>query len=146
MCCPGCKAVATLIRDAGFERYYTSREAPDPGIVRPPDEAAEWQVFDRDDMLAAFAEREGDLAEASIYVGGMYCAACSWLIDSTLQSVPGINSADINPVTHRLRVAWDPGSIGLGGSSVLLQTSATSRSHWRPTRRKGLNERSSGER
>lgn len=115
MCCPGCKAVATLIRDAGFERYYTSREAPDPGIVRPPDEAAEWQVFDRDDMLAAFAEREGDLAEASIYVGGMYCAACSWLIDSTLQSVPGINSADINPVTHRLRVAWDPGSIGLGG-------------------------------
>ena len=115
MCCPGCKAVATLIRDAGFERYYASREAPDPGIVRPPEEATEWQVFDGDDMLAAFSERQGDLAEASIYVGGMYCAACSWLIDSTLQTVSGVNSADINPVTHRLRVSWDPASIGLGG-------------------------------
>jgi Cu2+-exporting ATPase len=115
MCCPGCKAVASLIRDAGFERYYSSREAPAPGIVRPPDEAAEWQVFDRDDMLAAFSERQGDLAEASIYVGGMYCAACSWLIDSTLQSVPGIGNADINPMTHRLRISWDPAAIGLGG-------------------------------
>jgi Cu2+-exporting ATPase len=115
MCCPGCKAVATLIRDAGFERYYDSREAPDPGVVRPPEEATEWQVFDRDDMLAAFSERQGDLAEASIYVGGMYCAACSWLIDSTLKSVPGIENADINPVTHRLRAMWDPAAIGLGG-------------------------------
>ena len=115
MCCPGCKAVATLIRDTGFENYYTSRDAPEPGIVRPPDEAGEWQVFDRADMLAAFSERRGDLAEASIYVGGMYCAACSWLIDSALQSVPGVNSADINPVTHRLRVSWDPAAAGLGG-------------------------------
>jgi len=115
MCCPGCKAVATLIRDSGFERYYDSREAPEPGIVRPPDEAGEWQVFDRDDMLTAFSARQGDFAEASIYVGGMYCAACSWLIDSTLQAVSGVSSADINPVTHRLRVTWDSAAIGLGG-------------------------------
>jgi Cu2+-exporting ATPase len=115
MCCPGCKAVATLIRDTGFESYYASREAPEPGIVRPLEEAGEWQVFDRDDMLAAFSEPRGDLAEASIYVGGMYCAACSWLIDSTLHAVSGVNSADINPVTHRLRVSWDPAATGLGG-------------------------------
>jgi Cu2+-exporting ATPase len=44
----------------------------------------------------------------------MYCAACSWLIDATLKKLPGIASADINPVTHRLRVAWDTTSIGLG--------------------------------
>jgi Cu2+-exporting ATPase len=114
VCCPGCKAVATLIRDAGLERYYDSREKPDPGAVRPAEDAGEWQVFDREDMLAAFAAREGDKAEATIYVGGMYCAACSWLIDAALRKLPGIASADINPVTHRLRVAWNPSSIGLG--------------------------------
>ena len=31
VCCPGCKAVATLIRDAGLTRYYDSRDRPDPG-------------------------------------------------------------------------------------------------------------------
>jgi Cu2+-exporting ATPase len=114
VCCPGCQAVATLIRDAGFERYYDSREQPEPGAVRPAEDAGEWQVFDREDMLAAFATREGTAAEATIYVGGMYCAACSWLIDASLRKLPGIASADINPVTHRLRIAWDTSSIGLG--------------------------------
>ncbi len=114
VCCPGCKAVATLIRDAGLERYYDSRERPDPGAVRPAEDAGEWQVFDREDMLAAFAVRDGDAAEATIYVGGMYCAACSWLIDAALRKLPGITNADVNPVTHRLRVAWDTSSTGLG--------------------------------
>jgi Cu2+-exporting ATPase len=114
VCCPGCKAVATLIRDAGLERYYDSRDRPEPGAVRPADDAGEWQVFDRDDMLAAFATRDGDAAEATIYVGGMYCAACSWLIDAALRKLPGITNADINPVTHRLRVAWDTSSTSLG--------------------------------
>ena len=39
VCCPGCQAVATLIRDAGFERYYDSRERPEPGAVRPAEDA-----------------------------------------------------------------------------------------------------------
>ena len=114
VCCPGCQAVATLIRDAGLASYYDSRETPDPGAVRPAEDAGEWEVFDREDMLAAFATHTGPNAEATIYVGGMYCAACSWLIDATLKKLPGISSADINPVTHRLRVAWDTTSIGLG--------------------------------
>jgi Cu2+-exporting ATPase len=114
VCCPGCQAVATLIRDAGLERYYDSRDMPDPGAVRPAEDAGEWQVFDREDMLAAFADLDGPRAEATVYVGGMYCAACSWLIDAALRKLPGIASADINPVTHRLRVAWDTSSIGFG--------------------------------
>jgi Cu2+-exporting ATPase len=114
VCCPGCKAVAMLIRDAGLENYYQSRDTPDPGAVRPAEEAGEWQIFDREDMLAAFATGDGDQAEATVYVGGMYCAACSWLIDASLRRLPGIVGADINPVTHRLRVAWKLSDIGLG--------------------------------
>ena len=82
--------------------------------MRPADEAGEWQVFDREDMLAAFAVRDGDQAEATVYVGGMYCAACSWLIDAALRQLPGIVGADINPVTHRLHVTWNSSATGLG--------------------------------
>jgi len=106
VCCPGCKAVAELIRDSGMSQYYALREAPDPGVGRPPEETAEWIVFDSDDMLRAFAELTDDTAEATIYVGGMYCAACSWLIETTLGKLAGVVSAEVNPVTHRLRVRW----------------------------------------
>ena len=106
VCCPGCKAVAELIRDSGMSQYYAMRDAPEPGVGRPPEDAAEWQIFDRDDMLAAFAELSDDSAESTIYVGGMYCAACSWLIETTLTKLPGVESAEVSPVTHRLRVRW----------------------------------------
>jgi len=106
VCCPGCKAVAELIRDTGMSRYYELREQPDPGVGRPPDEAAEWSVFDDRDMLAAFTERHDDMCEATVYVGGMYCSACSWLIETTMNRQPGIRSAEVNPITHRLRLQF----------------------------------------
>ncbi|MDH3430181.1 MAG: heavy metal translocating P-type ATPase metal-binding domain-containing protein, partial [Gammaproteobacteria bacterium] len=114
VCCPGCKAVAELIRDTGMSSYYAMRETPQPGAGRPADDAAEWTVFDRSDMLAAFADTDNGRAEATIYVGGMYCAACSWLIETTLAKIAGIASADVNPVTHRLRVHWHADKLGLG--------------------------------
>ena len=114
MCCPGCKAVAELIRDTGMANYYAMRDAPQPGIGRPVGDSSEWQVFDRADMLAAFADVQGGEAEATIYVGGMYCSACSWLIETTMARTGGVVSADINPVTHRLRVRWSTSEGGLG--------------------------------
>jgi Cu2+-exporting ATPase len=106
VCCPGCKAVAELIRDTGMSRYYDLRDAPDPGVGRPPEEAAEWRVFDSTDMLNAFTEQHDDVREATIYVGGMYCSACSWLIETTLGKQPGVASAEVNPITHRLRLRF----------------------------------------
>jgi len=120
VCCPGCKAVAELIRDTGMSNYYAMRDAPQPGAGRPADDATEWQIYDREDMLAAFAESGDGTAEATIYVGGMYCAACSWLIETTMARVTGMVSADINPVTHRLRVSWNIDDIGLGGILATL--------------------------
>jgi Cu2+-exporting ATPase len=120
VCCPGCKAVAELIRDAGMSNYYTMRDSPVPGVGRPPVDATDWQVFNSDDMIAAFAERSDDIAEATIYVGGLYCAACSWLIESTLTRQTGILSAEVNPVTHRLRVRWRLDDIRLGDILAIL--------------------------
>jgi Cu2+-exporting ATPase len=114
VCCPGCKAVAELILATGMSSYYAMREPPQPGAGKPLEDVAEWSIYNRDDMLGAFADVRGDHAEATIYVGKMYCAACSWLIETTLARVPGVSSADVNPVTHRLRVHFDTANLGLG--------------------------------
>ena len=120
VCCPGCKAVAELIRDTGMSRYYRLRDLPDPGAGRPPEQAAEWGVFDSTEMLDAFTDRVGDLREATIYVGGMYCSACSWLIETTLGKQPGIASADVNPITHRLRLRFPNEGARLSGYLATL--------------------------
>ena len=114
VCCPGCKAVAELILSSGMRNYYEMRDAPEPGLGRPEQEDAQWQTFNRNDMLAAFAEQSDDSAVATLYVAGMYCSACSWLIESTLSKAAGVETAEINPVTHRVRIGFKPQTIGLG--------------------------------
>ena len=120
VCCPGCKAVAELIRDSGMSRYYDVRERPEPGVGRPPDEAAEWSVFDNDDMLEAFTEQQDGTRAATVYVGGMYCSACSWLIETTMSKQPGILTADVNPITHRLRLQFPASGSSLSGYLATL--------------------------
>jgi Cu2+-exporting ATPase len=120
VCCPGCKAVAELIRDTGMSRYYALREAPDPGVGRPAEDAAEWSVFDGSEMLDAFTETRGGTREATIYVGGMYCSACSWLIETTMGRQPGIRAAEVNPITHRLRLQFPADGTGLAGYLATL--------------------------
>ena len=114
VCCPGCKAVAELIRDSGMSNYYTLRDAPQPGVGKPSEDSAEWQVFNSDEMLRAFAAVDSTFAEATIYAGGMYCSACSWLIETALGNIPGVRSVEVNPITHRVRVRWLHENLGLG--------------------------------
>lgn len=122
VCCPGCKAVAELIRDSGMSNYYRMRDAPQPGVGKPSDENTEWQVFNSNDMLTAFANIDEAEAETTIYAGGMYCSACSWLIETTLSEMPGVISVDVNPITHRLRVRWNHEDLGLGDLLAALSS------------------------
>ena len=41
VCCPGCRAVAELIRDSGMSNYYSMRDAPLPGSGKAPEEMGE---------------------------------------------------------------------------------------------------------
>ena len=114
VCCPGCKAVAELIRDSGMSSYYTMRDSPEPGVGRPAEERAEWQAFNSNEMLQTFADVDGPDAEATLYAGGMYCSACSWLIETSVSNLSGVKSVEVNPMTHRVRVQWKHAQLGLG--------------------------------
>ncbi len=114
VCCPGCRAVAELIVTSGLANYYAMRDAPEPGVGRPEPGEDEWQVFNRGDMLSAFGVRDGDTVTATLYVAGMYCSACSWLIETTLGGIGGVAGVDVNPITHRVQVRFDADAIGLG--------------------------------
>ena len=48
------------------------------------------------------------LAESSLQLGGLHCAACSGLIEQALQRVDGVRSARVSAATERATVCWDP--------------------------------------
>jgi Cu2+-exporting ATPase len=96
MCCPGCAAVADSIVASGFADYYQTRTAfaapAELAALAPPELA----LYD-----------QGNAASEAVYsVDGIRCAACVWLIERRLRSLPGVRAADMNVATGRLKVSW----------------------------------------
>ncbi|TNF59380.1 MAG: cation-translocating P-type ATPase [Burkholderiales bacterium] len=50
----------------------------------------------------------GACARSVLMVQGMYCAACADTVESVLEGVPGVQSAQVHAATRRLTIQWDP--------------------------------------
>ena len=107
MCCPGCQAVAETIIGAGLESYYLHRSEtasnPDTLTRALPDELA---LLDRQDVQKPFVRHQGELAQTSLLIEGISCAACGWLIEKHLRRLPAVSEANLNLSNHRLQVSW----------------------------------------
>jgi len=115
MCCPGCRAVATLIADNGLQSFYNTRtafnERPSP---EQPESGHHFDLYDDPDINKGFT-RQSDSGNrvARLLIGGISCAACTWLIEQTLIKLPGVQQANVNYRMSRLDVSFDPAIIRL---------------------------------
>lgn len=114
LCCPGCQAVAEAIVAGGLQHYYSHRSetAANPHSLPQalPDELA---LYDRSDVQQPFVEQQGELSQTCLLIEGISCAACGWLIEKHLRSLPGIAEAALNLSNHRLQVRWADSQIPL---------------------------------
>lgn len=107
-CCPGCQAVAESIVAGGLEHYYQHRSDTSANPEALPRQLQdELALYDRSDVQQTFVRHEGQLAEATLLVEGISCAACGWLIEKHLRTLPGVADARLNLSNHRLLVNWD---------------------------------------
>ncbi|PWB49156.1 MAG: copper-translocating P-type ATPase [Nitrosomonadales bacterium] len=119
MCCRGCQAVAQAIVDGGLEDYYRHRTAKSGTAALDASEVVpEWlrqaKLYDLPEVQHSFVRQEaGEVREASLILEGIVCAACVWLNEHHISSLPGVLSVEVNYSTHRARVRWDNARIQL---------------------------------
>ncbi|UST86834.1 heavy metal translocating P-type ATPase [Pseudomonas siliginis] len=119
-CCPGCLAVAEAIVAGGLESYYQHRsEASANPEALPVQLSDELALYDRADVQQPFVRHEGDLAETSLLMEGISCAACGWLIEKHLRTLPAVAEARLNLSNHRLHVRWADAQLPL--SQILAE-------------------------
>ncbi|PQZ90783.1 MULTISPECIES: heavy metal translocating P-type ATPase [Pseudomonas] len=107
LCCPGCQAVAEAIVAGGLESYYQHRsEASANPEALPVQWVDELALYDRADVQKPFVRHDGDLAETTLLMEGISCAACGWLIEKHLRGLPAVAEARLNLSNHRLHVRW----------------------------------------
>jgi len=103
VCCIGCRAAVEWIEGLGLADYYRLRSEP----AARAEAAADFSAWDRPALDRLYVRREGDQAEACVLVGGLRCAACSWLIERALGALPGVAEVSVNPAARRLRLRWE---------------------------------------
>ena len=104
-CCHACEAVAHIISAHHLEQYYQVRDRPAPRPEHPYD-PAHWQAYDLPEIAAQYTYKDGDDQEIHLYIDGLHCAACTWLISHALQDAHGINHTRINLGTGRAEIRW----------------------------------------
>ena len=107
-CCNGCLEVFCFINHEGLGAFYDRRDWPDPGTPSP----GVPEAIDASAYKEATREVEGAL-EADIYLDGLRCASCIWLVERVLERTDGVLSARVNYATHRARLRWDPQMVDL---------------------------------
>ncbi|MDP2547286.1 heavy metal translocating P-type ATPase [Oceanobacter sp. 4_MG-2023] len=125
MCCPGCKAIAETIVASGLKDYYKHRTAlPELSPAELDDHELQAReslaLYDSEAMQQRFVARlDNGMAEATLVIDGISCAACAWLIEHRLNALPGVDQAVLNLSNHRLVVRWEPEKIPV--SSLIEQ-------------------------
>jgi len=110
MCCPGCRAVASLIAESGLENFYRQRTVYNERPLQPEPTAVEqYRVYDDPQLAATFTTTDDNgLVNASLLLGGISCAACTWLIEQSMAGLPGVTRALVNLQQARLDIQFDP--------------------------------------
>lgn len=106
-CCAGCQAIARTIVDNGLAAYYRNRTAPPPEPKAGREVLEDLGLYDLAEVQRTFVRPlPGAEREASLLLNGITCAACTWLIERRLMSMPGVLGVSINYGARRARVRW----------------------------------------
>ena len=84
-------------------------------------------------------ENKHGIETVALQIEGMECGCEATLIDRKMKALAGVRSHEVNPITHQLRVSYDPGSatvqdiirsVSETGMKASLQKSQGPRSTW----------------
>ncbi len=120
-CCNGCRQVHDLIRDWGYEKFYGLVEQQG-GILEParPTGRAFEDLDDPRALEGANEEEPGGRCRTRLYLEGVHCAACVWLVEKLPEALDGVDSVRLNLASAVAEVTWRPGTVKLSAIARAL--------------------------
>ena len=112
-CCGGCRTAFAVIHDHGLDTHHDTTVGRD-GPVAAESRARSFEEFDHATFQELYVRRTPEgLAQVDLYLEGVHCGACVWLIERVPLVVPGVARAELNIRRSLARVAWDDAAVSL---------------------------------
>lgn len=117
-CCAGCHTAYTILHTHGLDQFYdfsTRREQPVQRSGRS------YEEFDHPAFHALHVSTTADgLAHVELYLEGVHCASCVWLVERVPLIVPGVTSAELEVRRARAHITWNPSTTSLSSIAHTL--------------------------
>lgn len=120
-CCNGCRQVFTLVREWGFDQYYRLVNRQQASLEPARVTGRSFEDFDDaraqgDATIAAGPDRQ----RTRLYLEGVQCAACVWLVEKLPAVLPGVDEVRLNYASGVAEVTWRPAHTRLSTVSRAL--------------------------
>jgi len=104
-CCHGCRTAWDILHACGLDRYY---DLPERRAAPVRSSGRSFEEFDHPTFHEHYVRRgAAGLAEVDLYLEGVHCASCVWLVERVPLTLPGMAGAELNAPRSLVRVTWD---------------------------------------
>jgi len=112
-CCGGCRTAFAVLHDHGLDTHYDTTVGRD-GPVAAGSPGRSFEEFDHATFRDLYVRRTPEgLAQVDLYLEGVRCGACVWLVERVPLIVPGVARAELNVRRSLARVVWDDAAVSL---------------------------------
>ncbi len=119
-CCSGCHTAYSLLHDHGLEQFYSFRERRDAPVQRT---GRSYEEFDHPAFAALHVKATpGGLSRIELYLEGIHCASCVWLVERVPLLVSGVARAELDVRRSRAIVEWSAEQTSLSDIARTLDT------------------------
>lgn len=106
-CCSGCETAHAVIRSCGLDRYYALLREDAPTDARSRGTGRAYAEFDDPMFRSLHIKRGGGgVCWMDLFLSGVHCAACVWLVERLPRVVPGVLEARLDLRRAMVRVVW----------------------------------------
>jgi Cu2+-exporting ATPase len=108
-CCNGCRQVRTLVHEWGFDQYYRL-VGQQNGTLEPARVTGRtFEDFDDERQWSQATDDVGpDRRRTRLYLEGVHCAACVWLVEKLPAVLAGVDEVRLNYGSAVAEVTWRP--------------------------------------
>ena len=114
-CCGGCQQVYGLIQEWGYEKFYGFAGQHGRPLEPARVSGRAFEELDDPRLLAEFSDpMTQGRCRTRLYLEGVHCAACVWLVEKLPEAVPGVDAVRLNLGTAVAKARFSSGENGSG--------------------------------